>query len=234
MADTEIGALCLRQYATMVGVSPGDSHRGEIYRQLAVAHDVDLPPTTSQDLLASTRLSLSALDLGLVGLAISFFPFNRDLYPQVTVLALRTAEDFVRQGMSDALDTSDTYSVEPPTYREEVLDELLRQPLAEEVQRYEAWARDGKPDGGEEALRAMARAFAPAALTDGHWMHCGGDQLTSALPDRRLLFRLFYDEMGESQLPMNHLIVYRDMLTSMGEQLPPTGRALVGDRDEGP
>jgi hypothetical protein len=58
------------------------------------------------------------------------------------------------------------------------------------------------------------------ALIDGAWLQGFTDYGHASSDVGRLLFQIYWDELGNGDLPINHTVLYRDLLEDMGIRLP--------------
>lgn len=58
------------------------------------------------------------------------------------------------------------------------------------------------------------------ALIDGAWLQGFTDYGHASTDIGRLLFQIYWDELGNGDLPINHTVLYRDLLEDMGLRLP--------------
>lgn len=78
-----------------------------------------------------------------------------------------------------------------------------------------------RPRFGKEVYQWAIEQFAPAVLVDGCWLQRVGI-LQDALPGVTLrLVRIYSDEIGDGKVARNHPQVYRNLLASIGLDLPP-------------
>jgi Iron-containing redox enzyme len=64
---------------------------------------------------------------------------------------------------------------------------------------------------------------APLTLIDGSWLQGFTDIALASSRWGARLFQTYWDELGNGQWEINHPKIYRDLLTNMGIDLPPTG-----------
>ena len=80
-------------------------------------------------------------------------------------------------------------------------------------------------------LRERIRQFAPFNLTDGAWLQNIGGAGTFT-DYESFLFEIWSDEVGNGNPTQNHSNVYRDLLNSLGFELPKeTSRPFVDDKN---
>ncbi len=65
--------------------------------------------------------------------------------------------------------------------------------------------------------------LAPLILIDGSWLQGFTDICLASSSFGYLLFEIYWDELGNGQIDLNHPKIYRDLLNSMGIDLSPTG-----------
>ncbi|MEE1754118.1 iron-containing redox enzyme family protein [Streptomyces sp. SP18CS02] len=77
---------------------------------------------------------------------------------------------------------------------------------------------------------------APLTLIDGSWLQGFTDYEQASSAIGHSLFETYWDELGNGEPPLNHPLIYRDVLQEMGVELPPTASAEFarwsGFRDE--
>jgi hypothetical protein len=78
-----------------------------------------------------------------------------------------------------------------------------------------------RPRFGKEVYLWAIEQFAPAILVDGCWLQRVG-VLQDALPEvTRRLVQIHSDEVGDGEVARNHPQIYRQLLASVGLDLPP-------------
>jgi hypothetical protein len=80
-----------------------------------------------------------------------------------------------------------------------------------------------KPVEPREALVASTVQTAPLTLIDGSWLRGFTDYQLASTEVGRLMFAIFWDELGNGRPELNHPRIYRELLEAMGVDLPPTG-----------
>ncbi|MFJ3909775.1 heme oxygenase-like protein [Streptomyces sp. 2132.2] len=65
--------------------------------------------------------------------------------------------------------------------------------------------------------------LAPLTLIDGAWLQGFTDVHLASSRVGFPLFEIYWDELGNGEMPLNHPKIYRDGLRQMGVELPPTG-----------
>lgn len=74
-----------------------------------------------------------------------------------------------------------------------------------------------------EQLIETSVQMAPMILIDGGWLQGFTDYTLASTEIGFSLFATYWDELGNSELSLNHPLIYRELLDEMGVQLPPTG-----------
>ena len=143
---------------------------------------------------------------------------NADLFPQVADLARRQVEVELARA-ARALRSSGPLRARFFAYTPEVFAERIRRIHDEEVARYRPFRPPPKLNY-EEYVWGI-RQFAPAILVDGCWLQHMGEAADQDDRVRRLLFRIYADELGCGEVRRNHPNVYRDLLGSLAIDLPP-------------
>ena len=86
-----------------------------------------------------------------------------------------------------------------------------------------------------ESVIEQSLQLAPLTLIDGAWLQGYTDISLAASRIGAPLFKTYWDELGNGSWEKNHPKVYRDVLSAMGKDLPPTGSldfALHPDLDD--
>lgn len=73
-----------------------------------------------------------------------------------------------------------------------------------------------------EALVDSTVQTAPLTLVDGSWLRGFSEYQLASTEVGRLLFAIFWDELGNGRPELNHPRIYRELLQAMGVELPPT------------
>ncbi|QSA95615.1 iron-containing redox enzyme family protein [Methylococcus sp. EFPC2] len=80
---------------------------------------------------------------------------------------------------------------------------------------------DGRPRLSRAGYVWGVCQFAPVVLVDGCWLQHQGEAAWQGDRVRRLLYRIYADELGAGRVERNHPNVYRALLASVGVDLPP-------------
>jgi hypothetical protein len=73
-----------------------------------------------------------------------------------------------------------------------------------------------------EALIDDTLQLAPLIMIDGGWLQGFTDYRHASSPSGQFLFRTYWDELGNGDRALNHPLIYRRLLHTMGIDLPPT------------
>ena len=103
--------------------------------------------------------------------------------------------------------------------------EGLRPWLAEQHDRHDVAfrAESEAPVPSREALIDATVQLAPLTLIDGGWLRGFTDYEYASSESGYFLFETYWDELGNGEAPLNHPLIYREVLAEMGVSLPPTG-----------
>lgn len=79
------------------------------------------------------------------------------------------------------------------------------------------------PLPSREALIDSTVQLAPLTLIDGSWLRGFTDYELASSEIGHPLFETYWDELGNGEVPLNHPLIYREVLDEMGVHVPPTG-----------
>ena len=96
---------------------------------------------------------------------------------------------------------------------------------AKEFSEFQAVAREPVSAQRRKALIDMHMQRAPLRLLDGCWLQGFCDFEHACSEVGYLLFRTYWDELGNGSVELNHPLIYRELLDEMGVDLPATGSA---------
>ncbi|MFE7189661.1 iron-containing redox enzyme family protein [Kitasatospora sp. NPDC057541] len=71
--------------------------------------------------------------------------------------------------------------------------------------------------------------LAPLIMIDGGWLQGFTDYRLASSHCGQFLFRTYWDELGNGEWELNHPKIYRDLIATMGFELPPTGSAAFAE-----
>lgn len=106
----------------------------------------------------------------------------------------------------------------------------LRPWLDDEHDRHGRQFEDGAPPiPSRRELVESTVQLAPLIMIDGGWLQGFTDYRHASSPVGHLLFRTYWDELGNGERELNHPRIYRALLRDMGIELPPTGSREFAD-----
>jgi hypothetical protein len=131
----------------------------------------------------------------------------------------RFAEDYVRGWLARArYDMRSAENQLPPSWG----PEGLRPWLLEQHDRHAAEFASSEGLPAKEALIDSTVQLAPLTLIDGSWLQGFTDYEHASSELGHFLFEIYWDELGNGELRLNHPLIYREVLAEMGVNLPPT------------
>lgn len=80
-----------------------------------------------------------------------------------------------------------------------------------------------EPIPSKAALIDSTVQLAPLTLIDGSWLQGFTDYEHASSEVGHFLFETYWDELGNGESRLNHPLIYRQLLTEMGVEPPPTG-----------
>lgn len=134
----------------------------------------------------------------------------------------RFARDYVRGWLARSRYRMDNYpDALPPRWdRAEGLRPWLDEQHRKRGGEFATGADDPLPS--RESLIDSTIQTAPLTLIDGGWIQGFTDYHHASSITGHFLFQTYWDELGNGELELNHPLIYRDLLTQMGVDLPPT------------
>jgi len=143
---------------------------------------------------------------------------GRALAPATQAFAVEYCDFWLRKAEAcvDKTERSLPVHWQPGLLREWLLDIHDRH-----AKRFEASFETEIPS--REAVVMQSLQLAPLTLVDGAWLQGYTDILLAASSTGAPLFKTYWDELGNGSWMKNHPKVYRDLLSAMGKELPPTG-----------
>ncbi|MGB1220778.1 MAG: iron-containing redox enzyme family protein [Alcanivoracaceae bacterium] len=141
---------------------------------------------------------------------------NIEYFPDV----LPVAEQYLVDHLSAALRTLTTGERPIPAmqYSHDTLRDWVFHKHREQIDAYEPLT--GEPPVSREAFIASTTSLAPLLLIDGGWLQGASHVNTLHSPVGQRLFKIFYEEIGEGSAALHHANIYRELLQSMGVELP--------------
>ncbi|MFD7169278.1 iron-containing redox enzyme family protein [Streptomyces violascens] len=89
------------------------------------------------------------------------------------------------------------------------------------AEEFESMAEAGLPS--REQLIESTVQLAPLTMIDGGWLQGFTDYELASSDIGFSLFETYWDELGNGRAELNHPLIYRQLVESMGVELPPTG-----------
>ncbi len=133
----------------------------------------------------------------------------------------RYADDYVRSWLARAYTGLDEGETRLPAGWD---DGGLRPWLAEQHDRHDAAfaATASQPVPSREDVIESTVQLAPLTLIDGSWLQGFTDYWLASSGYGHFLFETYWDELGNGEPPLNHPLIYRQVLAEMGVAPPPT------------
>jgi hypothetical protein len=150
-------------------------------------------------------------------LNIEYFPDVRPYARQFATRWLRRAGRGLRRGRRPI-------PFEP--YAHGAMDSWLEAQHRRQVESYRA--NKGEPAQSREELIDSTVQQAPMILIDGAWIQNSFNASTSHTRVASKLFHIYYDEVGNGDVELNHPNVFRELLAQMGVELPAFGTLEFG------
>ena len=141
---------------------------------------------------------------------------NIEYFPDV----LPVAEQFLIDRINRSLSTLTTGERPLPevNYSYDVLEKWVFNKHRQQVESYQPFT--GKPGISREAFIDATVALAPLLFIDGAWLQgITGVNTIQSLVGRKL-FHVFFEELGMGTAELHHANIYRELLLSMGVELP--------------
>lgn len=101
--------------------------------------------------------------------------------------------------------------------------ELRRWLLAYHEEQCQLFRERGVDCPDRKTLIDQTVQLAPLTLIDGAWLQGWTDVSVASTPVGAPLFRTYWDELGNGDPAINHPKLFRQLLSAMGVDLPPTG-----------
>lgn len=202
----------------MFGVLTQDERK--ILENWLISEKAEIPPAcpasgrAEPEILASAEPTGPVIDFSKLGNRELYYHLvNDELYPEVAA----TARSKVRK----VLRSADRFSRVPfKSYTHQALDELIDTLYRQETERYRPLG--STPKLSREAYLWGIEQFAPAILADGCWLQSVSRLQFGSNPAlAALLCKIYEDEAGNGKLEQNHPFIYRQLLNSVGLDLPP-------------
>jgi heme oxygenase-like protein len=134
----------------------------------------------------------------------------------------RYALDYVHAWHGRAAYRIDTADVPlPARWTPEGLRSWLTTQHERHAAEFERNAGDGLPSRNE--LIESTVQLAPLTMIDGAWLQGFTDWTLASSSIGFSLFETYFDELGNGEQRLNHPLIYRELVSQMGVELPPTG-----------
>ncbi|MCZ6711767.1 MAG: iron-containing redox enzyme family protein, partial [Gammaproteobacteria bacterium] len=142
---------------------------------------------------------------------------NVERYPDILPVAERFARNRLARSMARL--TGGTRPIPSETYDPDVFEDWVYNKHREQVDSYRPL--DGEPTVSREAFVEGTVQLAPLILIDGGWLQNVPNPNIIHTDIGRMLFHIFYEELGAGDPAAHHANIYRDLLAAMGEEAPP-------------
>jgi hypothetical protein len=141
---------------------------------------------------------------------------NIEYFPDV----LPVAEQFLIDRLNRSRSTLITGERPLPTlnYSGEALEKWVFNKHRQQIDAYQP--HTGKPSVTKEAFIDATVTLAPLLLIDGGWLQGVTGINTIQTPSGLKLYRIFFEEIGLGNASLHHSNIYRELLESMGVELP--------------
>lgn len=142
---------------------------------------------------------------------------NVERYPDI----LPVAEQFARNRLARSMArlTGGERPIPSKTYDPDALEDWVYTKHRQQVDSYRPL--DGEPTVSREAFIEGTVQLAPLILIDGGWLQNIPNPNIIHTDIGRILFHIFYEELGAGDPAAHHANIYRDLLAAMGEDAPP-------------
>jgi hypothetical protein len=155
---------------------------------------------------------------------IYYYLLNIEHFPDVRPFAKYFATRWMRRAGRGLSRGKRPIPFEP--YQHQALDLWLDQQHARQVASYSRTT--GEPAQSREQLIESTIQQTPMILIDGAWVQNSAKAGTSHTLVGSKLFHIFYDEVGNGDINLNHPNVYRELLAQMEVTLPEFGTIEFG------
>ncbi len=142
---------------------------------------------------------------------------NVDYYPDILPVAERFARNRLERSMARLHGGERPIPAE--TYSADALENWVYTKHRQQVDSYRPL--DGAPRVSKDIFAEGTIQLAPLILIDGGWLQNVPSPNIIHTVIGRMLFRIFYEELGEGNPEAHHANIYRDLLAAMGEKAPP-------------
>ena len=142
---------------------------------------------------------------------------NVEFFPDVLPVAERYARDRLERSM--AMIQRGVRPIPSRRYDPDALERWVYNKHREQIDSYRT--PDARPDVAKGAFIEATVQLAPLILIDGGWLQRMASPPLIHTTVGRMLFHIFFEEVGEGDPEKHHANIYRDLLAAMGEDAPP-------------
>jgi heme oxygenase-like protein len=153
-----------------------------------------------------------------------YYLLNIEYFPDVRPYARHFATRWLRLAGRGLNRGRRSIPFEP--YGHGAMDSWLEAQYRRQVESYRG--RKGEPAQSREELIDSTVQQAPMILIDGAWIQNSFNASTSHTRVGSKLFHIYYDEVGNGDVALNHPNVFRELLAQMGVELPEFGTLEFG------
>jgi hypothetical protein len=148
-----------------------------------------------------------------------YYTLNIEYFPDVRPYARRFVMRWLRLAARGLKRGKRPLPFEP--YDHGALDSWLEAQHRRQVESYRG--KGSEPLQSREELIDSTVQQAPMILIDGAWVQNSSNASTSHTRVASKLFHIYYDEVGNGDVTLNHPNVFRELLAQMGVELPEFG-----------
>jgi hypothetical protein len=153
-----------------------------------------------------------------------YYLLNIEYFPDVRPYARHFATRWLRLAGRGLNRGRRSIPFEP--YAHGAMDSWLEAQHRRQVESYVG--KRGEPSLSREELIDSTVQLAPMILIDGAWIQNSFHASTSHTRVGSKLFHIYYDEVGNGDVTLNHPNVFRELLAQMGVELPEFGTLEFG------
>ena len=150
---------------------------------------------------------------------------NVELFPDVLPRAERYARDRLERAMA-ALHRRDR-PIPTEHYDPDALERWVHRKHRAQIDSYRP--PGARPEVPRAAFIESTVQLAPLILIDGGWLQGIASPPLIHTAVGRMLFHVFYEEVGAGDPAEHHANIYRDLLAAMGEEAPPVESRAFAD-----
>ena len=150
---------------------------------------------------------------------------NVEFFPDILPVAERYARDRLERSM--AMLRRGERPIPSMRYDPDALEGWVYRKHRQQVDSYRT--PDARPEVSKDAFIEATVQLAPVILIDGGWLQRMASPPLIHTTVGRMLFHVFFEEVGEGDAKLHHANVYRDLLAAMGEEAPPVDSREFAD-----